>query len=126
MTVAEVKKIINEFEQAEIPSAIIAGKLIRLDLLSIGVDEWLKRDASDIACDFVDIADAAMTKVVDHIGANAALDKLVSDVGLEPSEQFDFEQIQNFKSSVLDTFEVLATYLRIHELAKQTNHESNT
>ena len=126
MTVAEVKKIINEFEEAEIPSAIIAGKLIRLDLLSVGVDEWLKRDASDIACEFVGIADAAMTKVVDHIGANAALDKLVSDVGIEPSEQFDFEQIQNFKSSVLDTFEVLATYLRIHELAKQTNHESNT
>lgn len=123
MTVSEVKKIINDFESADIPSAKVAGKLVRLDLLSMGVDEWLMRDASDIVCDFLDIADAAMSKALDHIGSGAAVDQLMLDVGISSSIEFDFEQIKNFKSSVIETLQVLATYLRIHEIANQSNNE---
>ena len=41
------------------------------------------------------------------------------------SDRLSFEEIEKFHTSVLDTFKVLATYLRILEIAKHQHNERN-
>jgi hypothetical protein len=124
MTEKDVKKIINELEQDGSTSTIVAGKLIRMDLLQMGIDNWLKQEGSDVAQDYVTIADAAMTHVINVMESSVAGEQLLDELGIPQSERIDFEEIQNFRNSVLDTFQVLATYLRVLEIAKRKNNES--
>jgi tryptophan synthase alpha subunit len=95
-----------------------------MDLLQMGIDNWLNQEGSDVAQDYVTIADASMTHVINVMESNVAGEQLLDELGIPQSERIDFEEIQNFRNSVLDTFQVLATYLRVLEIAKRKNNES--
>lgn len=126
MSEKEIATIISEVEQNGKQSSIVAGKLIRLDLFQMGVESWLQQKAHEIADEYVGIADAAMGVAVDDMISRLAGEKLIDDLGIGQSYRFDTDEIQKFKGSVLDTFEVLATYLRVLEIAKQQNHDRSS
>jgi len=123
MTEKDIKQIVHKMEEDGEQHSKVAGKLIRLDLFQMGVDDWLNQKASDVAADYVTIADAAMGFAVDNMISRIAGERLIDELGIEQSERFDFDEIKKFRGSVLDTFAVLATYLRVLEIAKQIDHE---
>ena len=126
MTEKDIKQIVNNVEEDGEQYSLVAGKLIRLDLFQMGVDDWLSQEASDVASDYVKIADAAMGHAVNSMISRIAGERLIDDLGIEQSERFDLDEIEKFRGSILDTFAVLATYLRVLEIAKEINNEDKT
>lgn len=124
MTKKDIDKILEEIEDEYDRSSLVAGKLIRLDIFQMGIDNWLEQEASDVAREYVDIADIAMNTVVGMMQSQIAGEQLLDDLGIGQSHRFDVEEIEKFRESVLDTFRTLATYLQVLEIAKQKNNEN--
>lgn len=125
MTEKDVKGIIRDIELIDpSQSTLVAGKLIRMDLFHMGVEDWLSQESYEVADDYTRIADAAMTTAVDNMVSRIAGEQLLDELGISQSFRFDTEEIKKFRGSVLDTFAVLATYLRVLETAKQINNEN--
>jgi len=125
MTQKQIHKIVDKQEQDGKHSTIIAGKLVRLDVFKMGTHEWLSQSGSDVADGFVDVAAITIGVVVDELKSRLAGEELLDDLGLPQSDRISFDEIEKFHTSVLDTFEVLATYLRILEIAKAQHNERN-
>ena len=73
----------------------------------------------------VDVAGITIGVVVDELKSRLAGEELLDDLGLPQSDRISFDELEKFHTSVLDTFEVLATYLRILEIAKHQHNERN-
>jgi len=125
MTQKNIHKIVDKQEQDGEHSTIIAGKLVRLDVFKMGAKDWLNQSGSEVADGFVDVAGITIGVVVDELKSRLAGEELIDDMGLSQSDRLSFEEIEKFHTSVLDTFKVLATYLRILEIAKHQHDERN-
>ena len=125
MTKKDIQDIIIENQQDGKKSSMVAGKLIRLDIFKMGIDGWIEQSSSEVAESFVDVANMTISVVIENLKSRMAGEQLIDEIGIIQSDRVDFEEIEKFHHSVLDTFEVLSTYLRILEIAKQKQDERN-
>lgn len=125
MTKKDIQDIIIENQQDGKKSSMVAGKLIRLDIFKMGIEGWIEQSSSEVAESFVDVANMTISVVIENLKSRMAGEQLIDEIGIIQSDRVDFEEIEKFHHSVLDTFEVLSTYLRILEIAKQKQDERN-
>tara|TARA_R110000796_G_scaffold233922_1_gene352523 strand:- start:493 stop:864 length:372 start_codon:yes stop_codon:yes gene_type:complete len=115
----EINRIIKDFDDKSL-EAKLASRMVKIDLMSMPLAEWLVRPASDIVDEYVDSAEAASGVALNNLRSHAAGEKLLDELGFHDQDfrlVFD-DAIDEFRDSMLVAMKGLTIYLAIQERAK--------
>jgi len=113
-------RIIKEFAD-ESAAYAVASKMVKIDLMSMTLMEWLDRPASEIIMEYLTTAEAASSVALNNLRSHSAGEQLLDELGFHEQHNrliFD-DAIDKFRDSMLGTIESLGIYMMIHERANE-------
>ena len=95
-------------------------KLIRMDVDSFGVVDWIHLDVVEIVKDFVSVVDSVSDSLVDDYTFLEQQEELLDYLKIEQHYRMDtISAMQAFKTGMMDVWEILIFYLAIRQEVTQ-------
>ena len=121
LTQEKVNSFLDEYLPDSVRPAMVARKIILVDIREYGLEEWAFMGPDVIVDNFKEAVEELNSEIVSDIESMLEQEDMLDNLGIEQEHRLDnATTFRNFSGRVVELFDVLSEYFAAQHFIKET------